>query len=295
MPLSPCAQNGPQLGPENFLMGHAEPNSPKSHGRIAFFQCPKGREFIRTQIKGPDNGLGRSNYGSQIGIYFCKLIFRGEGGAVHVIIFGPVQPDAFASVVDNRSNFFKKFNIGEYIHPISVAGFSGQMADPGQTALVILETVLEFGIFAQLIFCGLDQNTAIESVQDDDTVVTDRLLQLLHPDNGRDLQGPGKDTGMGRLAPHGRGKGHDLVHFQFNGVCSGQIMGHENDAMSHGHGPVFLPCKLIHNPLGDQPDILHPGTDILVINGAEHLLYICHGLFQGPFGIDAQPLDIFPG
>ena len=184
---------------------------------------------------------------------------------------------------------FGGFDVGEQLNVDAVGRGGGGFFDFVEFALVAAVFAGEAAVFVEDDFVGVDDEDAVDAVDDDDFVFGDEFAGVVQADDGRDVEAAAQDGGVaGRAAGIGYEGGNVLLFEQY-GIGRREVVRDEDGVVKQVAGEVdfvALADKVVVDAADDLEHVLLAFAQVVVVDAVELGGELVALQFQCPFGVD---------
>ncbi|MFM1943613.1 MAG: hypothetical protein RI897_2595 [Verrucomicrobiota bacterium] len=223
------AADGAQLAAEDFgFLEAIADGTPAEEGVHFLGDLEVGKEFVTAQVERSDDDLlGVGGFGDGA-VDFVLFFLGGEGFAVEIEEFGAEEADAFGAAGADGVEVGGAFEVGGEGDVLAVEGDGGFVADGAEFLGEIDVALLELAVLEEGLVGGIEDEEAVESVQEDVLSGAELAAGVPEADDGGDLEGPGHDGGMGGSAADIGGEAEDHLPVEHGGGGGGEVVANDD-------------------------------------------------------------------
>lgn len=201
------AEEGAELGLEEFGTGEAEAQGAATHGGVVFGgEVEVAGEFVAAEVEGAD-GYGGGGEGAGDGeVGMVLAVFVGKGGAVHEEVFAAEKADAVGTGGQDAGGIIGGFDVGAQGDGGTVEGDGGEVAEFGKAGAEAVSGPDAFGGGGLAVGGGAEDEESCGAVEEYGTGGGRGRAPVGNPDEGGDAEGAGEDGGVGGGAAFGGGE-----------------------------------------------------------------------------------------
>ena len=194
---------------------------------------------------------------------------------------------------------FGGFDVGEQLNVDAVGRGGGGFFDFVEFALVAAVFAGEAAVFVEDDFVGIDDEGAVDAVDDDDFVFGNEFAGVVQADDGRDVEAAAQDGGVAGRATGIGYEGGNVLLFEQYGIGRREVVRDEDGVVKQVAGEVdfvALADKVVVDAADNLEHVLFAFAQVVVVDAVELGGKLVALLFQCPFGVDfllAQNVDGF--
>ena len=222
------------------------------------------------------------------------FFFVGQGVAVQVEVFAAEEPHAVRAEFVQGFDVFGVFDVGIEFDLGAVFGGGGGVFQFVQFALFACVGAQFAAVFGQYDVVGVDDEYAVDAVDNHPFVFADELAGVAQADDGRDVQAASQDGGVAGGAAGIGYEGGNALFFQVDGIGGREVVGDEYGVVEQVGIKVEFVARsgpIVVDAFAHLQHVLFAGTQVFVVNRVELLAQAVGLDFQRPFGVDVLFFD----
>ena len=146
------------------------------------------RVFVHAQVYGADGQRFAFHFFHDVGVYAVLFFFVGQGVAVQIEVFAAEEAHAVRAEFVQGFDVFGRFDVGEQLDVDAVGGGGGGFFELVEFALVEAVFAGEAAVFVEDDFVRIDDEDAVDAVNNDGFVFGNEPAGIVQADDGRDVE-----------------------------------------------------------------------------------------------------------
>ena len=278
-PVGGGAQDGAHLGAEHdgFGQAQADAGQPKCGVQAAVGRAvlaEPARVFVHAQVHGADGQRFAFHFFHDVGVYAVLFFFVGQGVAVQIEVFAAEEAHAVGAEFVQGFDVFGVFDVGIEFDLGAVFGGGGGVFQFVQFALFAFVGAQFAAVFGKYDVVGVDDEYAVDAVDNHPFVFADELAGVAQADDGRDVQAASQDGGVAGGAARVGYEGGNALFFQVDGVGGREVVGDEYGVVEQVGIKVEFVARtgqVVVDAFDHLQHVLFAGAQVFVVNRVELL------------------------